>query len=420
MKRELAQAVVACLRLSEDASDVEELRQFGVRDWQRTIKWLDDSGLALYFLQHLRSKGATEVVAPEILAQLEGSFVENQFRWEYLAEGFAGINESFQQAGVSFAVIKGLSLVPEYCPDAVLRAPSDLDYLIDRHSLPLARHILESAGYRLQKCTDFEFKFCKPSPVMPTTSDSPYSIKTEPLVELHLAFWNPANGVPLTEPVFPLEQTIPHSWRGLRFPVLNERDAFLLQVLHVFQHTLECWVKLCWLFEIGFFLSRRSVDSGFWRQVDERIQSVPHLAEFAAIVIELAKIVFAAPTPSLAKNWMHSLPPTSRLWLETYAEMWAFDDHPWSRSRFFPTAKLALFLHQEYIPNSKLRKEVIRQRLFPWKRPERVAFPVDHKPGSMAAARRLQWRWALDRVIFHSGSSLRYLWEVPRWRKLKS
>ena len=175
-------------------------------------------------------------------------------------------------------------------------------------------------------------------------------------------------------------------------------------------------MKLCWLLEIGFFLSKRSCDSAFWREIDKRIQVVPRLADFAAIVIGLAKIVFASPTPVQWENWMHSLRPASRLWLRDYASAWALGDNPISRSSFFSTAKLALFLHQEYVPDEKTRRGVIRHRLFPWKRPQRIAFPMEHNAESFAAARRLQWRFTLDRILFHSGSSLRYLWEVPRYK----
>jgi hypothetical protein len=87
-------------------------------------------------------------------------------------------------------VIKGFSLVPEFCPDAVLRAPSDLDYLVDKASLPVAQQVLQEAGYCLQRFSDIEFKFGRPSSRIPTISDDPYSRETEPLVELHLAFWN--------------------------------------------------------------------------------------------------------------------------------------------------------------------------------------------------------------------------------------
>jgi len=422
VKRELAEAVVACLRLSADAGDTEQLRRFGPRDWQRTLTWLDDSGLTLYLLQHLKTRDATDVLAPEVLAELEGCLVANRLRWEYLAEQFGCINQGFERAGIAFAVVKGLSLVPDYCPDAVLRAPGDLDYLINRQSLPLARQVLEAAGYRLTGVSDFstdtEFKFCRRNSRSATLSDSPYSVETEPLVELHLGFWKRANRVPIPEPVFPLEQTIAHSWRGLRFPVLNDRDAFLVQIIHVFHHILEGWVKLCWLLEIGFFMSRRRSVADFWSDVDSSARAIPRLVECVAVVLGLAKIMFAPSSPNVGEVWMHSLCPSVKLWLNIHARPWAFDDHPLHRSSFFPAAKLALFLHQEFVPDPEIRRTLIRQRLFPLKRPEQIASPVDNKAASVMTARRLQWRFVLDRLIFHAGSSLRYIWEVPRWRSL--
>jgi putative nucleotidyltransferase-like protein len=421
MERELARALLAPLQLSASAHDVQAIRRLGPGNWRRILAWLNDSGLALYFLRSLQNEGATGVLPPQVLAHLEGSLAQNRVRWESIVETFSCINEAFRQAGVRFAVIKGLSLVPDYCPDEVLRAPTDLDYLVDEQCLSLAEAVLEGAGYILQQCSDIEFKYRKRVSRMPRMSDSPYSVTTHPLVELHLRFWKHGeNNVPFAEPLFALEATTPHESWGLRFAVLNDCDAFLFQMIHIFQHTLDGWVKLCWLFEVGSFLSKRSEDSEFWRQVNDRIQAVPYLAEFAAIVVELARTVFSAPLPELVRNWVSCLRPSSRLWLDNYGETFAFDDHPVSGGRYFPTSKLSLFLHQEYIPNAEMRNEMIRRRLFPWKRPARVAFPGEQEKASSAAAIQLQWRFVLNRIIFHSGSTLRYLWEIPRWRKIQS
>ena len=96
------------------------------------------------------------------------------------------LTEDLAARALNYAAIKGFSLVPTYCPDAVLRAPSDLDYLVDKSSLPVAQRVLEEAGYRLHRFSDIEFKFGRPSPRIPTVSDDPYSRETQPLVELHL------------------------------------------------------------------------------------------------------------------------------------------------------------------------------------------------------------------------------------------
>lgn len=137
----------------------------------------------------------------------------------------------------------------------------------------------------------------------------------------------------------------------------------------------DCWLKLCWLLEIQLVMSKRSLETAFWSEVDDRMRGVPCLGEFAAIVIGLAELVFASSTPNLMEDWRQSLRPASRLWLQDYAESWVLADHPLSSSCFLHAAKLALLVHQAYVPDPKIRREVVRQRLFPWKTRARIAFP---------------------------------------------
>jgi Uncharacterised nucleotidyltransferase len=279
--------------------------------------------------------------------------------------------------------------------------------------------VMEEAGYQLEHFSDKEFKFGRPSSRIPTLSDNPYSRETEPLVELHLAFWNwKANRVLEKEPEFGLAQTIDHEWQGLRFPVLQQEDAFILQILHVFQHTLECWVKLCWLLEIGYFVRARSFDTQFWDRVAARMRDVPYLAEFAAVVLGLVERIFSAPMPPIAAEWMQRLRPPARLWVENYGWSWVIQEHPHESVSLFSPAKLAFFLHREFVPDSDVRKELARKRLFPWKRPPQIAAATDDNAASLVQAGRQQWKFVTRRLIFHLGSSSRYFLEIPRWREL--
>jgi len=418
VNRALAEAIVGCLRLSVEKCEVTVLRKFRLRDWERTLNWLDSAGLTLYLLQRLKSISATELVPPPVLARFEQNLADNRRRVDCLAAEFGSLNERLDRAGVNYAAIKGFSLVPTLCPDAILRTQSDLDYLVDKPSLPVAQRVLEQAGYCLQRLSDTELKFGRPSSRTPTVSDDPYSRETEPLVELHLAFWNRNNRVPINEPEFRLDHTIDHDWRGLRFPVLKQEDAFVLQILHVFQHILECWVKLSWLLEIGYFLRATSSDSQFWDRVDVRLREVPCLVEFAAIVFGLVDRVFDAPMPSIAAKWTQCLRAPARVWLENYGRSWAIEDHPYDTLGCFSAAKLAFFLHREFIPDPEVRKEITWQCLFPWRRPEQIAVPADRSAASFLTAGWLQWQFVMRRLFYHLGSSSRYLLEVPRWREL--
>ena len=419
MDRTLAKTVVDCLRLDSDASDVDGLRGFTERDWRRTLQWFDRSGLALYLLQRLHSLNAADVLPASILRRFRANLAQNRRRLDHIADQFAAINQRFYRAGVNFAVVKGFSLVPEFCPDMSLRTLADLDYLVDKQSLPLARRVLEEAGYCLQRVTDLEVKFGRPSSRIPTRSDDPYSWETEPLIELHVGFWSQnSTGIALTEPGFRLDQTVNHEWQGLRFPVLKKEDACVLQVIHVFQHLVEGWVKLCWLLELGYFLSVRSSDDLFWDRVDVRMEEVPLVTEFAAIVLGLASKVFNAPMPAKAAHWTQCLSPAARLWVDRYGRSSLIEDHPYDSFGLFTSAKLCLLLLWEFLPDRLTREEVIRRRLFPWKRPEHVAVPVDETAASFLTATRLQSEFLLRRLIFHLGSDLRFLWELPRWRQL--
>ncbi len=419
MNRALAGAVVGCLSFGGETCEANVLRKFSLHDWYRAFNWLDRAGLTLYLLQRLKSIGAAELLPPPVLARFEQNLADNRRRVDYLAAEFGSLNGRFGRAGLNYAAIKGFSLVPTYCLDAFLRTPSDLDYLVDKRSLPLAQRVLEEAGYRLHRFSDIELKFGRPSPRIPTVSDDPYSRETQPLVELHLTFWNrKVNRVPLNEPEFRLNQTINHDWQGLRFPVLNDEDAFVLQILHIFQHTLECWVKLCWLLEIGYFLRARLFDTQFWDRVDVRMRDDPCLAEFAAVVVGLAERVFAAPMPPIAAKWKQCLRPPARVWLENFGRRWALEEHPYDGLGLFSAAKLSLFLHREFVADANFRKEITQQRLFPWKRPEQIAVPADKTVASVLTAGRLQWQFVIQRLIFHFGSSSRYMLETPHWREL--
>ena len=417
MNRELAKKIVDCLRLM-GAPDVDQLRGFSEREWRRTLPWLDHSGLTLYLLRRLDGLQATDVLPPSILKRFGGNLAQNRRRLDHIANQFAMINEGFYRAGVNFAVIKGFSLVPEFCPDPSLRTLSDVDYLVDKQSLPWARRVLEEIGYRLQRVTELELRFRGTSPRVPTRSDDPYSRETEALVELHLGLWDQkATGIVLAEPAFRLDETVNHEWQGLRFPVLRKEEAFILQMIHVFRHVLDGWVKLCWLLEIGYFLSLHLSDEAFWDRVEVLMQEVPLLIEFGAIVVGLAGTLFAAPMPPRVARWALSLGAPARLWVDLYGRTFVMENHPLDSFVSFPSRKFCIFLQWEFLPDSLARREVTWRRLFPWKATPRVVSLDDKTAVGFLEAISLQSQYVIRKLIFHLGSDLRFLWELPRWRE---
>jgi hypothetical protein len=413
MNQTLAEAVVRCLGVSADGSEAAALQRFSDLDWKKTLAWLDNSGLALYLHRKLRDMGASEVLPPLILARLNQNLADNRRRVDRMTQELESLNQNFDQAGVNYILLKGFSLVPAFCPDAELRAPSDFDYFISAESMPAAQRLLRDAGYRLTRSSKIELGFDKPSLRLPSLGDSPYDPETEASVELHPDVWDSEQHlVQLEAPRFATARLAVGEWRGLRFPVLCESEAFLLQVLHVFQHVLQGWVKMSWLLEIGFFMDQRSADSAFWEEFSQRLRGNQLLEEFAAVVATLVAKVFRAKQPEVVLGWTQRLRPGARIWLDRYALTWVFCNPTFSESRWFPPAKLYLFLHQSYLSDPRVRSRCLQRRLFPWKRvPEILA-------GSMTGPAPRDLKLLLHLLTFHGGGGIRYLWEIPRWRRM--
>jgi hypothetical protein len=424
MNRKLAETIVDSLQLSGASYDFGRLACFSPRHWEQTLGWIDRAGLALYLVERLRACGATEVLPPRVLARFERNLTDNRSRVDYLLYETGRINEKLDQAGVQYAVIKGFSLWPEFCSNPFLRTQCDLDYLVARQSLHSAQNVLLEFGYERRGRPDLqEFAFERPLQRVPSQFDSPYKLQTTPLVELHVGIWEDmTHHVPLEEPDFDLNSTKLKEWGGLRFPVLSEEDALLLQVLHAFQHMLSRWVKLSWLLEIGRFMEKRSQDSLFWKQFSQRLEGTPRLAEFSTIALELTANVFSSPMPAIAEQWRRSLRPSVRLWLDNYGRNWALGERPPHKSKVFPDSKLSLFIHGEYIPDRRVRRDSLRHGLMPLKipgkQPSTVFAQVKNRPWTRVQARWVDSAFTIQRLSFHVGAGLRYLWELPRWRNL--
>jgi hypothetical protein len=422
VNRALAQTVAACLSFSGEKSiQFEKLRGFSPRDWRRTLGWLDASGLALYFLQEIDDHNARAVLPSEVLMWLDKHLASNRRRVVRLAHEIANINQGFDQAHIRYAVIKGFSLVPLFCSDISLRAQADIDYLVEEASRKTAKQVLVEAGYDLEEESSVESKFEKPRTRNATRSDNSYAVQTEAGVELHTSVWNfELIHIPFAEPEFSLDPTHSKQWRDLTFPVLNDLDIFVLQIVHAFHHVLNCWVKMSWLFEIGYFLTQQGFNSAFWNALEQYAARMPQFRQFAAIVIRLASNIFGCTVPPVAERWIGEMHPAAKVWISNYGSAWAFENNPYQELSLLSASKLVLFLHQLYAPDAEARKRIRDLRLFPWKQPPKVAMPIKGRPATNLQARFLQSEHIMRRLIFHASTGSRYLWELPRWRTLSA
>lgn len=417
MNRQLAETIIRYLSFSGGfAESQSSLGGFSLRQWEQTFEWLDNANLALCLLRKLRDTHDDRKIPSAVLSRLEANDSKNQLRVAEMASQFAVVNERFRQSGVHYAVVKGFSLVPEFCPDAGLRQQSDLDYLVDEQSLPAAQRTLGELGFFVKAHTAEQWIFWNRPMPLSSSSRQQYDAGGRHVIELHLGIWDPdEHGIDLAAPPFSPSRTVDHEWRGMHFPALYEEDAFLLQVLHVFQHLLGGWIRMLWLYEIAYCLHRRANDRAFWQRVEQRAERDAVLPQFVVIITELAARFFHAPLPAMVQTWKSDLPPPVKVWLEKYGPGVAFAKVPICELDLFPTAKLVLFLHRQFLPDEKRRRYFMRRRLLPWVRPARIVRSIKERPAVIFDA---QWRhrqFMFQRAVFHAGSGLRYLCEIPRW-----
>lgn len=416
MKRTLEEGVVDFLSFSQ-VSDrpTADLTKFSASQWERCLKWMDDSGLALYFLQ--AAERATDPAPHFVMESLRRRLDANRQRVASMERQFRLINQRFETANIKFAAVKGLALVPEFCPNPSLRHQSDFDYLVDQPSLKPARSVLEDMGYFLHEEWERELILVLPSDRKPARGEVQYDADAPHSVELHLSIVAELGQVAWEEPPF-LENAVARRFQGSTYPALNDEDAFMLQCIHAFHHILIGWIKLSWLYEIGYFVERHEADRDFWERVSQNLTVEPLLREAIAVIVCLASQVFGAPIPLAIKSWIEAIRPSVRTWIENYSWHWLFGHNLAGEFAWFPTSKLVLFLHQQYIRDPGNDQSVARSRLLPLRGINRIKHKIRRKPslGPVRYGRLIATEFR--RVIHHLGSDLRYLWEVPRWRRL--
>ena len=122
--------------------------------------WLDVSGLALYFFNRIVERGLGNSLPSAVFERLQLNLIDNTERTRGMISESIAIQQEFQNDGLCYALLKGLSLWPESVQQPELRLQFDLDFLVDEISLPRARKIIEDRGYRLYaaKGRSWEFK----------------------------------------------------------------------------------------------------------------------------------------------------------------------------------------------------------------------------------------------------------------------
>jgi hypothetical protein len=389
-----------CDPLSEQCSRLENLSE---KEWQKLLHWLDISGLALYFLDRMVELQVCNMLPSSVLDRLQQNLSDNTQRTRGMIDDSVVIQQGFQEAGLSYAVLKGFSLCPTSVPRPELRHQFDLDFLMAEKSILDARQILERRGYRLYAISGRSWEF-KMNQRLGISMKDLYTDLPGRSVELHVETSIPGRPSPF-------ERLERREFHGISMPVLPPVDLFLGQGLHAYKHVCSEFSRTAHLLEFRRHVLARREDKAFWHELRLKAGEDRRTSLGLGVVTLLITRVMGDFAPEEFASWtMHRLPRPARLWVELYGRRTVFGNSTGS--------KLYLFLQRELESAGIPAKRSLRQILLPMRLPPAIVRASAGETLSVRVRRyRMQLHFVFLRLRFHTVEGLRYSWELQRWRR---
>jgi hypothetical protein len=381
------------------------LRDLSSNDWNKLLHWLDLSGLALYFLDRLVELDLSDLLPPAVFTRLQRNLIDNSERTRGMINQSIAIQREFQEAGILYANLKGLSLWPDSVSKAELRHQFDLDFLVAEHSGPEARRILEGRGYRLYAISGRSWEF-KLNERPGLSLKHLYKNLPSFSVELHIDARSHSASTPLDR----LE------WRelyGMNMPVLSPVDLLLGQGLHAYKHICGEFMRVAHLLEFRRHVVAKHDDIATWHKLQLAAKEDPRVSLGLGVVTLLITQVMGAFAPATLTSWsVNRLSRPVQLWVESYGHRIVLGSYPGS--------KFYLLLQRELEGSGARGKRSLRQALLPYRFPPPVirAFP-NETLGIRIRRYYTQFEFILSRLRFHFVEGIRFGLESRRWRRTK-
>jgi hypothetical protein len=382
-------ALLDALRLPQ--GDPTKLRSLTEPEWSQLLRLADSAHLTLTLAA--LCPGA---FPPAIQSRLDQNARNNAQKFARLKSEFHEIAAALTAQNLEFIVLKGFTHSPDFTPDPLWRAQSDLDLWLQPGQVHAAYSVLRALGYvpasetegrhlpPLVRSTDFTWRgdFFDPSLPIP--------------VDLHYRLWDdhleriPAPGL---DAFWSRRQTRCLDTRP--FQVLHPADSLAFAALHHLLHVLRGDARLQRAWEIAAFLDRRASDASFWNTW--RDLHPPQLRRLEAVALHLAAIWFQAPLPAAVQHDLDRLPPRVHHWFARHA--------------FAPVENLVtpnkheLWLHLSLIEDRPSQAAVLRRRIFPTKT---LAAPAPTRPLSTL-------RHRAARLLHHARTLPATTLEAARW-----
>ncbi len=400
MNYQLASSIVDLLAGSPDFSCSRQFSRFGLRDWEISMFWLDASGLALLVEDRIRRDGLSGFIPEKILARLQAAARNNRGRTEAMLAEFARLCSALETAEITFAVLKGFSLVPDYCRTPTLRLQIDLDFLISPEQIDPVSAVMTSLGYELVSRLPFEVRFASGSR-LPRPHADLYLPPASFVVEFHFGLVDrPEFSAPM--PHDALQRRCWSEQLGIRFPTLAKDDQFLHHSLHAFQDVFMFSLRVSSLFETATFLRISQFDDVFWQDVERRVlQWDSRIGDKLGLILALAVEVCGAKIPRKLSAWtVERCSPRILLWVRRYGRRWCLHQ--------FPGSKLSILLASEFMDRRTCLR-FARNSLAPRFLDDRGGRQTSRK------AQHRSWSYTISRAVFHLREAIRLAIEYPAW-----
>jgi hypothetical protein len=380
-----------------------QLQILSMSQWRHLLRWLDYSGLALYFLDRIAELQLGDLLPEPVFARLQQNLIDNTKRTHSMIAESIAIQQKFQAASLRYAALKGLSFWPSSVPKQELRSQFDMDFLVAEKDIQAARKVLEREGYRLYGAGGRSWEF-KRNEFPGISRKQMYKDTGSWAIELHVE----SSGSSRTSLLERLE------WRGLggfRMPVLSPIDLFLGQGLHVYKHICSEFSRAAHLLEFRRHILFHRNDASFWNTLQSKALENPRSVFGLGLVTLLITQTMGEFAPeSLTNSTVDRLPRSVQLWVETYGHRAVLGS--------FPGSKLYLLLQQEIEASGLSSKRSVRQSLIPSGLPPPV---IRASPNETFSTRLGRYHMQLDlifgRLRFHLIEGARFLWESHRWRR---
>ena len=398
---ELKQSILAAFVLDRGQAR-QGLVGFNEADWLSVLWWLDISGIAIYFLNRAQQIGIESALPQSVRSSLAQRLDRNRSRTQALFDEACALSTSFDEDGIPYALLKGITLVPHSVPDSALRAQTDLDFLVPTSFAERAVHHMRFHGYKLHAISGNTLEYRAGAPSIPNLANI-YAVDTQRALELHLA----PEGLPESQL---LARRVELCSAPTRIYSLSPEDILVQQALHLLKHLCGEHTRVSWVLEFHRHLLARRNDSSFIQR------AAAHAANFfngnlaMAIAIWTSRELFAESGVDLPEEWCESaLPPRVRLWLKRYLRSSLLSDEIGSKL-------YALF--QAQVPGATLQGKTTSQILLPRTLPVPIFSSRQGERFKERCSRyAIEFNFFQRRLYFHIREGIRFVIEATRWNR---